>query len=247
MSLTIQPFRLKQVTLTVGTPPFHLKSPRVTISLLKLNVITHLIIDEDDSDWDGRGRFFPGSWDGDRHASTPTGDGSPRSPLGVFTRSAVSRDVVAEHAKDSSFSLTHRRYSEDHGEKRIDDSRSINADKEKKFKNKEKVKNKEKEKMKEKKYRLKDGKSRARNRSLSRDREEKGGGGGGGSGGDDFQSVPPRQQQSVYIAVQQVPYLILPYLILPYLILSYLLDMAGCRTGGQWPGGTCGERYQAVQ
>ena len=209
---------MKQVTLTVGTPPFHLKSPRVTISLLKLNVITHLIIDEDDSDWDGRGRFFPGSWDGDRHASTPTGDGSPRSPLGVFTRSAVSRDVAAEHAKESSLPHTHRRYSEDHGEKRIE---SINADKEKKkIKSKERVKNKNKVKEEEKKHRLNDNKGRERNRTLSSDREEKGG--GGGDGGDDFESVPPRQQQCVYIAVQQVPYLTLPYLTLPYLTLPYL-------------------------
>ena len=193
---------------------------------MKLNIITHLIIDEDDSDWDGRGRFFPGSWDGDRHASTPTGDGSPRSPLGVFTRSAVSRDVAAEHVKDSSHSHIHRRYSEDHGERRIDKSRSRNADKVKmkvkmKVKEKEKNKNEEKEKNKEKKHRLKDSKGRERNRSLSRDREDKGGGGGGGSG-DDFQSAPPRQQQSVYIAVQQVPYLTLPHLTLPYPTLPYL-------------------------
>ena len=174
----------KQVTLTVGTPPFHLKSPRVTISLLKLNVITELIIDEDDSDWDGRGGFFPGSWGGDRHASTPTDDGSPLSPLGVFTRSTGSTDTAAGHIKLSSPSR--RKKSEDHGERRKENSKSRDADK-------NKVRQHQAEKR-----RIKD-RNRERDRSLSSDRAV-----GGDGVGDSTESVPPRQQQRIYIAVQQV-------------------------------------------
>lgn len=223
-----------QVTLTVGTPPFHLKSPRVTISLLKLNVITQLIIDEDDSDWDGRGRFFPGSWGGDRHASTPTGDGTPKSPLGVFTRSGGSTHTApagagagarAVHGKQpspfpSSPSHSHsqsnssRRNSEDHGERRKEDLTSRDPKKVKKIKKEkkkekgnDKVKGKEKDKDKEKEQI--GGKHRAKDKLRERERSlsrdwDRGVEGEGEGEEESAQSVPQRPQQSIYIAVQQV-------------------------------------------
>ena len=70
----------------------------------------------------------------------------------------------------------------------------------KKKKKKVKVKDKDKEKQKEGGKRIKKDKLRERERSLSRDgdrREVEG-------EGESAQSVPPRPQQSIYIAVQQV-------------------------------------------
>jgi hypothetical protein len=75
------------VYVTVGTPPFHSRSPQVVINLQKLNEVTHLIIGEVD---DRKGKVIPGSWgggrNGERHDSTPIGPGSEGTALAEISK-----------------------------------------------------------------------------------------------------------------------------------------------------------------